>query len=177
VLGITIAWLWAGPEIAVAYGFLAVIATLAEVVLGGPSWAAQSYSEARIWLFACGRMPWRTLRFLADAHRRGVLRQTGAVYQFRHVRLQEHLAATHPLMTIRMDRWVRRDLLEQLLMRLSISVGNDRAIAADDENARQQGWVITVGPADLRNYRDPRFDKFASLPGDDGASAADEDAP
>ncbi|MEU4668642.1 hypothetical protein AB0F91_11870 [Amycolatopsis sp. NPDC023774] len=28
----------------------------------------------------------------ADAHRRGVLRQVGAVYQFRHARLQERLA-------------------------------------------------------------------------------------
>jgi hypothetical protein len=27
-----------------------------------------------------------------DAYRRGVLRQAGAVYQFRHIRLQHHLA-------------------------------------------------------------------------------------
>jgi hypothetical protein len=30
--------------------------------------------------------------FLADAHRRGVLRQAGAVYQFRHIELQHRLA-------------------------------------------------------------------------------------
>jgi hypothetical protein len=30
--------------------------------------------------------------FLADAHRRGILRQTGAVYQFRHIKLQHWLA-------------------------------------------------------------------------------------
>jgi hypothetical protein len=29
--------------------------------------------------------------FLDDACRRGVLRQVGAVYQFRHARLQAHL--------------------------------------------------------------------------------------
>jgi hypothetical protein len=29
--------------------------------------------------------------FLADAYDRGVLRQAGAVYQFRHAQLQEHL--------------------------------------------------------------------------------------
>jgi hypothetical protein len=29
---------------------------------------------------------------LADAHRRGVLRQAGAVYQFRHLELQQRLA-------------------------------------------------------------------------------------
>jgi hypothetical protein len=32
------------------------------------------------------------MRFLADAHRRAVLRQVGAVYQFRHARLQDNLA-------------------------------------------------------------------------------------
>jgi hypothetical protein len=31
--------------------------------------------------------------FLSDAHRRGVLRQVGAVYQFRHIELQHRLAA------------------------------------------------------------------------------------
>jgi hypothetical protein len=30
--------------------------------------------------------------FLADAHQRGVLRQAGAVYQFRHIELQHRLA-------------------------------------------------------------------------------------
>jgi hypothetical protein len=30
--------------------------------------------------------------FLADAHKRGVLRQAGAVYQFRHIELQYRLA-------------------------------------------------------------------------------------
>jgi hypothetical protein len=30
--------------------------------------------------------------FLADAHQRGVLRQAGAVYQFRHIELQRRLA-------------------------------------------------------------------------------------
>ncbi|MGY5126896.1 hypothetical protein [Streptomyces nigrescens] len=39
-----------------------------------------------------GRLPWTVSAFLRDAHRRGVLRQAGAVYQFRHARLQEHLA-------------------------------------------------------------------------------------
>lgn len=46
---------------------------------------------ARIWLPLTGRLPWRVMTFLEDAHqRRGVLRQAGAFYQFRHIRLQEH---------------------------------------------------------------------------------------
>ena len=42
-----------------------------------------------------GRLPWRVNALLDDAYRRGVLRQSGAVYQFRHARLQEHLAKTY----------------------------------------------------------------------------------
>lgn len=47
---------------------------------------------ARIWLPLTGRLPWRLITFLDDACERGVLRQSGAVYQFRHAQLQEHLA-------------------------------------------------------------------------------------
>ncbi|MEU6642790.1 helix-turn-helix domain-containing protein [Saccharomonospora sp. NPDC046836] len=42
-----------------------------------------------------GRLPWAVSTLLDDAYRRGVLRQSGAVYQFRHARLQEHLAKAH----------------------------------------------------------------------------------
>ncbi|MEV3993740.1 NACHT domain-containing protein [Streptomyces sp. NPDC049837] len=48
---------------------------------------------ARMWLAVTGRAPWRLMRFLADAHRRGVLRQSGAHYEFRHLRLHQRLAA------------------------------------------------------------------------------------
>ncbi|WP_143064660.1 hypothetical protein [Streptomyces colonosanans] len=52
---------------------------------------------ARIVLAVLGRVPWRFMSFLADAHeRRGVLRQVGAVYQFRHLDLQRHLAGRQP---------------------------------------------------------------------------------
>ncbi|MFF4715056.1 helix-turn-helix domain-containing protein [Streptomyces eurythermus] len=47
---------------------------------------------ARIWLPLTGRLPWATAAFLDDAYQRGVLRQAGAVYQFRHARLQSRLA-------------------------------------------------------------------------------------
>jgi DNA-binding XRE family transcriptional regulator len=50
---------------------------------------------ARFWLPLTGRLPWRLPDFLDDAYRRGVLRQSGAVHQFRHLRLQHHLAAAH----------------------------------------------------------------------------------
>jgi hypothetical protein len=51
------------------------------------------------WELTCGslalrqRLPWQLMSFLQDAHNRGVLRQTGAVYQFRHLELQHRLAS------------------------------------------------------------------------------------
>ncbi|MFE6484471.1 NACHT domain-containing protein [Streptomyces sp. NPDC057757] len=50
----------------------------------------------RVWLAATGRAPWRLMAFLDEAHRRGVLRQSGAYYEFRHQRLQRRLAGAVP---------------------------------------------------------------------------------
>jgi hypothetical protein len=51
------------------------------------------FAAARWWLALRGRLPWRLMRFLTDAHQqRGALRQAGAAYQFRHAELQRHLA-------------------------------------------------------------------------------------
>ncbi len=51
------------------------------------------FSVTRAFLAASRRLPWRLMTFLHDAHtHRGVLRQVGAVYQFRHVELQRRLA-------------------------------------------------------------------------------------
>ena len=50
---------------------------------------------SRIWLPLTGRLPWAVVPFLEDAYQRGVLRQAGAVYQFRHARLQHHLARAY----------------------------------------------------------------------------------
>lgn len=50
---------------------------------------------ACVWLPLTSRLPWRPKRFLEDAYQRGVLRQTGAVYQFRHARLRDHLVQSY----------------------------------------------------------------------------------
>lgn len=50
----------------------------------------------RGWLPLTGSLPWSVQAFLTDACRRGVLRQTGAVYQFRHARLHAHLSGDSP---------------------------------------------------------------------------------
>jgi NACHT domain len=54
-----------------------------------------SYVITRGWLVLHHQLPWSLMSFLADAHQRGVLRQVGATYQFRHIDLQ-HRLATRP---------------------------------------------------------------------------------
>lgn len=49
------------------------------------------YVLARSWLAWRRLLPRQLMAFLADAHERGVLRQVGSVYQFRHIDLQRRL--------------------------------------------------------------------------------------
>jgi hypothetical protein len=59
--------------------------------LAGTAWT--NFALAQLYLSVRRSLPWRLMTFLDDAHqRRGVLRQVGAVYQFRHIDLQRHLA-------------------------------------------------------------------------------------
>lgn len=99
--GLALAWLCFGPFAAAAYGLYAVVRLLCQVFLGSAHTASGRFADTRIWLAGRRRMPLRPMAFLSDAHERGVLRQTGAAYQFRHLRLQQHLAAQHP-------RWAPR---------------------------------------------------------------------
>jgi hypothetical protein len=41
-------------------------------------------------------LPRKLMPLLDDAHRLGLLRAVGPIYQFRHAELQDHLAATYP---------------------------------------------------------------------------------
>ena len=78
----------------VAYPLDLVLGPLIGLVVGISLTAwGQWLVFARVWLPLTGRLPWSVAAFLDDACRRGVLRQVGAVYQFRHARLQTHLAA------------------------------------------------------------------------------------
>lgn len=70
-----------GATAAIAYG-LALTAWGQWLVLG------------RLWLPLTGRLPWNLPSFLDDAYQRGVLRQPGPVYQFRHEQLLHHLAGS-----------------------------------------------------------------------------------
>ncbi|GII65081.1 NACHT domain-containing protein [Sphaerisporangium krabiense] len=62
---------------------------LAVTIAVSQSWSA---TVAFVLLGRTGVFPHQGIRFLDDAHRRGVLRTVGSVYQFRHARLQDQLA-------------------------------------------------------------------------------------
>ncbi|WP_344592027.1 NACHT domain-containing protein [Actinomadura vinacea] len=57
------------------------------------AWPA--YLIATFWLAQRRRLPLRLMVFLDDAHRLGLLRAVGPIYQFRHAELQDHLTATY----------------------------------------------------------------------------------
>lgn len=67
-------------------GMMLVVAGLI-LASGSGSWKFRRLCRA-----ASGTLPWRALDFFDDAVRRGVLRQVGGFYQFRHALLQDRLA-------------------------------------------------------------------------------------
>lgn len=80
-----------GLGVGLGFGLAVGLAGGLAVGLGQTAWGA--FVLTRVWLAARGRIPFDLMAFLADAHeKRGVLRQVGAVYQFRHIELQRRLA-------------------------------------------------------------------------------------
>lgn len=89
------AWLAVGLKgglmVAIVIGLAGAPVGALVVSRGQTAWP--SYMVTRGWLAFRHRLPWSLMSFLADAHERGILRQAGAVYQFRHIELQHRLAA------------------------------------------------------------------------------------
>jgi hypothetical protein len=85
IIGGALAFL-SGPLTSAALGVTAMVVSIAHT-----AWA--KFVVIRVWLAITGRLPWRLMTFLVEAHRRGVLRQVGGQYQFRHSRLQDHFCA------------------------------------------------------------------------------------
>lgn len=52
------------------------------------------FQVARLHYYLTDKWPWQIMAFLNDAHQTRVLRQVGAVYQFRHALLRDRLAAS-----------------------------------------------------------------------------------
>jgi hypothetical protein len=83
---------WTWQLVALTFGLPVAIGVGLSLILAS-AWGRWQF--ARAWLAMTGRLPWRTMKFLQDAHRRGMLRQAGGVYQFRHARLQDRFSPTN----------------------------------------------------------------------------------
>ncbi|MEU8923105.1 NACHT domain-containing protein [Kitasatospora sp. NPDC048545] len=62
----------------------------AALMLTGLSWWGR-WTATRAVFAVRGKLPWRILEFLEDAHRLGILRKVGGIHQFRHAGLQQRL--------------------------------------------------------------------------------------
>ncbi|QXJ21345.1 hypothetical protein AGRA3207_002189 [Actinomadura graeca] len=89
VLGL-VEGIWSGILIGLTLG---VSSGLPLGLVGSSTWRT---FLACLQLRLTGETPIRVVRFLEDARERGVLRTVGPVYQFRHARLQDRLAASAP---------------------------------------------------------------------------------
>jgi hypothetical protein len=79
-----------GPVPGLLFGIVGGLTLAVGGALSLTAWG-QWVVFGRIWLPLMGRLPWAVDAFLKDACEREVLRRTGAVYQFRHALLQQHL--------------------------------------------------------------------------------------
>ena len=102
ILQVIVVTLVLGLVASVAYSLMIISSTqfeyliILDLVIGLITGLRRAWGQwfvlARLWLPLTGRLPWTAEGFISDAYRRGVLRQAGGVYQFRHARLQDHLA-------------------------------------------------------------------------------------
>jgi hypothetical protein len=91
-----VAWLVFGLGLGLVAGL--VLGIVAGVVTGfaaGRHHAWMAYLIAIARLASGGQLPLRLMQFLDDAHRLGLLRAVGPIYQFRHAELRDHLAEGH----------------------------------------------------------------------------------
>jgi hypothetical protein len=91
--------LWGGAILGFGFGFALGVGLSWGFRIIESQMAWPLYIVTRAWLALRRWLPWRFMDFLADAHQRGVLRQVGAVYQFRHIELQHRLADRSNLAT------------------------------------------------------------------------------
>jgi hypothetical protein len=71
------------------FGLVALVALTVTVAACVSMWAA--FNVSRLWLARTGMLPLGVMAFFQEAHGRGVLRQVGGSYQFRHTQLKEAL--------------------------------------------------------------------------------------
>ncbi|MEO3808532.1 hypothetical protein ABGB17_05970 [Sphaerisporangium sp. B11E5] len=92
-------WSWLpampGADVAVGTTLFVSVGLAFGMVLGltsGRHHAWLAFAVAAGTLALRRKLPWRLMGFLEDAHRLGVLRTVGPIYQFRHAQLHDHLS-------------------------------------------------------------------------------------
>jgi hypothetical protein len=94
------------------------------------------------------------MSFLIDAHERGVLRQIGTVYQFRHIRLQERLSKAD-------ETSYGWSLILKVASLIDPAHSYFYEAPIKTIYINEYGWQARkIGPATWV-YRDPRFDQRA----------------
>ncbi|MFD4636553.1 hypothetical protein ACFWN2_04510 [Lentzea sp. NPDC058436] len=94
VLSLAMVLLLAGTSKPLSAGSAAIVVIIVSsfVVWWQVPGAWFRFATARLCFALFRKLPWHLVRFLEDAHHRGVLRQVGAVYEFRHQRLQQYFS-------------------------------------------------------------------------------------
>ncbi|MFF4574984.1 hypothetical protein [Streptomyces sp. NPDC001410] len=87
--GALLVWVGADPTVAWYYARIFGLVSGSATLLSS-AWGV--YFLSHLWFWVTGRLPRSLTAFLRDAHRLGVLREAGTVYQFRHARLEDHLS-------------------------------------------------------------------------------------
>jgi hypothetical protein len=82
-----------------------VLLILPVLVAAARTSAWLQYRTAHLCLAVARRLPWRFMRLLQQARDAGLLRRSGSAYQFRHVRLLEHLRPLQMSPAASPQRW------------------------------------------------------------------------
>ncbi|MFI6744362.1 NACHT domain-containing protein [Nonomuraea sp. NPDC050451] len=93
--GLWVRWWSTAVQVSMTVGVIVfglVLGFISGLIVGNRhAWLACTIAVAG--LAVVRRLPWRIMDFLDDAHRVGLLRTVGPVYQFRHAAMHDHLAA------------------------------------------------------------------------------------
>ncbi|WP_326641007.1 hypothetical protein OIE67_15990 [Nonomuraea fuscirosea] len=122
---------WSDPLLLGAVVLLPGI-VFASLTLLTRAWAR--FVWVRFVLALRGRLPWRFVTFLEDAHRQGLLQHFGGEYRFRHIRMQDWLASTAlrpPEPSPRRRRLGRIVVLAGVAVALVVCVALVRALPPD----------------------------------------------
>ncbi|MER6831971.1 hypothetical protein ABT352_38695 [Streptosporangium sp. NPDC000563] len=141
IVGLAAAVVPGSPDVAAA-------ALAGGLVYGGNAglaagwWTWIRYRLIHLSLATGDLLPWRLWRFLHDAHLRGVLRQAGTSWQFRHVLLQTRLASPTRTDHLRAradagDAWAARRLVDLLAQQGQMEELRARADAGDESAAER----------------------------------------